>query len=65
MENVATKVEGNMLWIGVDLTQDFGPTKGGKGVNVAKSGGYRNVPDAKQYGFNLHVYKRGEKEATA
>lgn len=58
MENVATKVEGNILWIGIDLTQEHGDTTGGKGIVVAKSGGYRPVPGAPGLSFSLHVYKR-------
>ncbi len=58
MQNVATKVEGNMLWIGIDLREEHGATSGGKGINVAKSVGYRPVPEAAGYAFSLHVYKR-------
>ncbi len=65
MQNVATKVEGNMLWIGIDLSEEHGPTTGGKGINVAKSEGYRRVPEATGYSFNLHVYKKAAAAADA
>lgn len=61
MQNVATKVDGNMLWIGVDLSQKQEPTKGGKGVTLAKTGGYKNVQEAPRVAFNLHVYERQSK----
>lgn len=61
MKNVATKVEGQMLWIGVDLSQKQGPTKSGKGVTLGATEGYRNVPGAPNLGFTLHVYERNAK----
>lgn len=61
MQNVATKVEGSMLWIGVDMSQKQGPTKGGKGMTLAQTGGYKNVQDAPRVAFNLHVYERQSK----
>lgn len=64
MKNVATRVEGNMLWIGVDLTQDNGRTKSNKGTTVAATEGYRNLPGDNRYGFTLHLYKRDDKAAS-
>ena len=63
MKNVATKVEGDMLWIGVRLTDKQGPTKSGKSITVADTEGYRNVPGSSKHGFKLHVYERLEKAA--
>lgn len=64
MKNVATKVEGNMLWIGVNLDDKQGPTKSGKAITVADTEGYRNVPGTIKHGFKLHVYERQEKKAS-
>jgi hypothetical protein len=63
MKNVATKVEGNFLHIMVDLTQQHGPTKGGKGTVLAASEGFRNVGDKPTVAFNLMVYERKPKAA--
>lgn len=63
--NVATKVEGNMLWIGIDLSKEHGDTTGGKGINVAKTGGYVPVGDAHGFAMNMHVYKRKPKAKPA
>jgi hypothetical protein len=60
--NLATKVEGNMLWIGIDLLAEHGDTSGGKGINVAKTGGYIPVPDTHGYAISLHLYKRKPKQ---
>ena len=57
MLNVATKIEGNMLWIGVDLTAKQGRTKSGKATTIADSLGYHRIPEASRYGMKLHIYE--------
>jgi hypothetical protein len=65
MKNVATKVEGNMLWIGVDLSAKQGRTKSGKATTIADSVGYCRVPSNPKFGMKLHVYEADEKKAAA
>lgn len=62
MNNIATKIEGGMLWIGIDMNQTSGPTKSGKGMNVALTGGYKALPENSKFKFNLHLYRNKTEE---
>jgi hypothetical protein len=59
MQNVNMKVEGNELVIRVNLATDLGPSKSGKTIMVATSGGNVPVPNAKVATFiGINCYKR-------
>ncbi len=63
MQNITTKVEGHILYLAIDLSEEHGRTSGGKGVNIAKSIGYRQVPGLADHSFTLHVYRKDRAEA--
>jgi hypothetical protein len=63
MKNIATKIEGNMLWLGIDLTQKQGRTKGDKGTVIAATEGFRQVPDAPRMNMTFMLYERDAKGA--
>ena len=65
MNNITSHVEKGKLYLCIDLTQDLGATKGGKGMNIAKTKGYENVPALAGHAFNLHVYRRAGTRAVA
>ena len=46
MKNVEMQVDGHILTIKVDLTQEFGPSSSGKTIIVASTEGNMNVPDS-------------------
>lgn len=56
MKNVNMKVEGSILHIEVDLSQDFGLSKSGKSIIIASSSGNKSIPgtDAK---IGLNIYR--------
>lgn len=53
-QNIATAVQGDHLYIKVDLTKDFGPSKSGRTHIVASSRGWVNVEEAGT-GVSLNV----------
>ena len=63
MKNVAVKIDGDILYLGINLKDKQGRTKSGKATTIADSEGYRNIP-ASRLGFKLHVYERDEKPAS-
>jgi len=56
MKNVSMTVEGNVLTVTIDLSQDFGPSKSGKTRIIATTAGNRPIPgsDAK---IGLNIYR--------
>lgn len=56
MQNVETKLNGNILTVTVDLSKTFGPSKSGKTVIVATSSGNVTIAPGVQMGLN--VYKK-------
>ncbi len=58
MENVEYKVKDGKLIITVDLTKDFGPSKSGKTLTVASSGGFQKIEGANNIAFALNVNKK-------
>lgn len=61
-ENIKTKVEGNKLFIEVDLSKDLGPSASGKSIRIATSEGNQSVPGAHsdiRLGFNLYRRNNG------
>jgi len=51
--NVTTKVEGKTLVIRVDLTSKGAPSKSGKSIVVATTGGFLDLGDGLKLGLNL------------
>ena len=65
MNNVTTQLsaDGKTLIIGVALDKPIRPTKGGKGMILGESVGFRNLPTDQNIAFNLMVYRRQPKAA--
>ncbi|MDT7043273.1 hypothetical protein [Candidatus Nitronereus thalassa] len=57
MKNVALSVDGNMLTIKVDLSQDFGPSSSGKTTIIASTEGNVTIPDREEK-IGLNIYKK-------
>jgi hypothetical protein len=57
MKNIDLKVEGDILVIKIDLSQDFGPSSSGKTNIVATTEGNITVPGRIEK-LGLNVYKR-------
>ena len=57
MQNVEMKVEGNKLTITADLSKDFGPSKSGKTIIIATTGGNVSVPGHEAVKVGLNIYK--------
>ncbi|MFH1147089.1 MAG: hypothetical protein V1736_05210 [Pseudomonadota bacterium] len=58
MKNVEMKVDGNILTITVDLSQEFGPSSSGKTIIIASTEGNVNVPDLEDKKVGLNVYRK-------
>lgn len=59
MQGIKQTVQGNKLIIEVDLSQNFGPSKSGKTLNVACSGGFQKVTGVNEnISFSLNVNKK-------
>jgi len=61
MKNVEMKVEGNILTIKVDLTEEFGPSSSGKTIIIASTEGNVAVPENEEAKIGLNVYKYQKK----
>ena len=57
MKNVELTVEGTMLTIKVDLTQDFGHSSSGKTIIIASTEGNVSIPDREEK-IGLNIYKK-------
>lgn len=57
MQNVDYKVKDGKLVITVDLTKDYGPSKSGKTLTVASSGGFQKI-EGTNIAFALNVNKK-------
>ncbi len=57
MKNVELSVEGTMLTIKVDLSQDFGPSSSGKTTIIASTEGNVSIPDREEK-IGLNIYKK-------
>lgn len=42
-ENVMLRQEGNVVWLGFDITKNLGKTGSGKSTNVASTSGFTEV----------------------
>ena len=57
MKNVELTVEGTMLTIKVDLSQDFGPSSSGKTTIIASTEGNISIPGREEK-IGLNIYKK-------
>ncbi len=57
MKNVELSVNGDILTITVDLSQDFGPSSSGKTVIIATTEGNVRLPDRDE-SVGLNVYRK-------
>ena len=57
MKNVELTVEGTMLTIKVDLSQDFGPSSSGKTTIIASTEGNISIPGRDEK-IGLNIYKK-------
>jgi hypothetical protein len=58
MKNVEMAVEGNILTIKVDLTEEFGPSSSGKTIIIASTEGNVSVPGDEDKMVGLNVYRK-------
>lgn len=58
MKNIEMKVEGKILTIKIDLSQEFGRSSSGKTTIVASTEGNVGVPDNEEIKIGLNVYKK-------
>ncbi|MEJ2326880.1 MAG: hypothetical protein P8Y25_08685 [Chromatiaceae bacterium] len=58
MKNVEMTVEGRVLVIKVDLTEEFGPSSSGKTIIIASTEGNVSVPGSEDVKVGLNVYRK-------
>ncbi len=58
MKNVEMKLEGNILTIKVDLSQEFGPSSSGKMIIIASTEGNIAVEGHEEAKIGLNVYRK-------
>ena len=63
MKNVEMTVEGNILTIKVDLSEEFGPSSSGKTIIIASTEGNVSVPEHEDKKVGLNVYRKKDIEA--
>jgi hypothetical protein len=52
------KVEGNMLTIQVDLSQEFGPSSTGKTIIISSTEGNVSIPGNEEVKIGLNIYRK-------
>lgn len=57
MQNITLTQIGTKLTIEVDLSQDFGPSKSGKTIIIATTGGNVPAPNDPRVKIGVNVYK--------
>jgi len=58
MKNCNMKLEGNILTISIDISQEFGTSSSGKNIIVASTEGNVSVPGKENIKIGLNVYRR-------
>jgi hypothetical protein len=58
MKNVEMKVDGDILTITVDLSQEFGPSSSGKTIIIASTEGNVSIPGIEDKKVGLNVYRK-------
>ncbi len=61
MKNVEMSVDGTMLTIKVDLSQEFGPSSSGKTIIIASTEGNIAVEGHEEAKIGLNIYKKPQK----
>ena len=59
MQNVEWEVKGDKLFVEIDLTKDFGPSKSGKTITIASTRGNQKIEGTDAI-IGLNVYKYPE-----
>jgi len=62
MKNVELAVDGNILTIKVDLSEEHGPSSSGKTIIIASTEGNVSVPGRDGVNVGLNVYKKRNKD---
>ena len=58
MKNVEMTVQGSILTIRVDLSQEFGPSSSGKTIIIASTEGNAAIPGREEVKVGLNVYRK-------
>ena len=56
-DNVQAEIQGNLLLIQIDLTQNFGLSGSGKSEIIASTGGNVSLPGQGEIKLGLNVYR--------
>ena len=58
MKNCEMKLNGDMLTITVDVSNDFGKSSSGKSIIIATTEGNVSIPEKEEIKIGLNVYKK-------
>jgi hypothetical protein len=58
MKNCEMKLEGNILTIKVDISQEFGKSSSGKSIIIASTEGNVSIPEKEEVKIGLNIYRR-------
>lgn len=58
MKNCDMKLDGNILTITVDLSNEFGKSSSGKSIIIASTEGNVPVPDKEDVKIGLNIYRK-------
>jgi hypothetical protein len=58
MKNCEMKLEGDILTIKVDISQEFGKSSSGKSIIIASTEGNVSITEKEDIKIGLNVYKR-------
>ena len=54
MKNITTKIEGSTLSLTIDLAKNHGPSKSGKSIVIATTGGNKEIVPGIFLGLNVY-----------
>ena len=54
MKNIITKTEGSVLSLTIDLAKSHGPSKSGKSIVIATTGGNKEIAPGIYMGLNIY-----------
>jgi len=58
LQNIEATIDGKILILKIDLTQELGPSSSGKSTKVASSEGNVSVPGHEDIKIGVNVYKQ-------
>lgn len=58
MKNTDMTLDGNILTIKVDISEEFGPSSSGKTIIIASTEGNISVPGHEEIKIGLNIYKK-------